>query len=84
MLELTFNLMKEYRDLYPHDAETMTRAWIVSKRNRLVLEFTYLLEDALESGRTVDWTSLFAAVSEPVLIYPGGVESRGDKRPSAR
>lgn len=71
MLELTFNLMKEYRDMYPDDADTMTRAWMVSKRNRLVNEFTYLLEEALESGRCVDWTVLFAAVSEPVLIYTG-------------
>ena len=71
MLELTFNLMNEYREMYPDDTDTRTRAWMVAKRNRLVHEFTYLLEAALESGRCVDWTVLFAAVSEPVLIYTG-------------
>lgn len=83
MLELTFNLMKEYRDMYPDDADTMMRAWMVSKRNRLVNEFTYLLEEALESGRCVDWTVLFAAVSEPVLIYTGEAVKPVDQTASA-
>ena len=67
MLELTFNLMKEYRDMFPDDAETMTRAWFVSKRNRHTYPHRGLASP--DTGCFTDRSNLCRVGHTPVVQY---------------